>query len=296
MKEEKTDAHLVQGKIIHALLLEEDKFDEQFIKSPVNLPTGNTKTVIDSVYRHHEEVSKNGDLRTKLEEFDQAILDVLVDMNLHQSLKTDQQRLDKIITEDSISYWEFLKKKGNKTLIDEQTYTFCKNAVDLIKQDKEICNLIGCDITEFDNKEVYNEMALTCEINGKPFGLKGILDNVVVDHDKKVIRINDIKTTSKDLKDFPESVEFYSYWLQSSIYTTLVGTKFFSYIHNEGYAVEFRFIVIDRMFNVYPFLVTEKTMTTWFEGFLKVIEKAEWHYVNKRYHLPYDYALGKVVL
>ena len=30
-REEKTEAHLVQGKIIHALLLEPDKFNDQFI-------------------------------------------------------------------------------------------------------------------------------------------------------------------------------------------------------------------------------------------------------------------------
>ena len=296
MKEEKTDSHLVQGKIIHALLLEEEKFDEQFIKSPISLPTGNTKIVVDRVYKHYEELNKNGDERTKLEEFDQAILDVLKDMNLHQSLKTDQQRLDKVITQDSVSYWEFLKKKGNKTLIDDQTYNFCKSAVDLMKTDKGLCELIGCNINEFDNKQVFNEVALTCEINDKPFGLKGIIDNIVVDHDKKIIYVNDIKTTSKDLKDFSNSVDFYSYWLQAAIYITLVGTRFFTYINNEGYQVEFRFIVIDKMFNVYPFLVSDATMTKWFTQLVDVLEKADWHYSQKRYDLPYEFAKGKVVL
>jgi hypothetical protein len=296
MKEEKTDAHLVHGKIIHALLLEENKFNDQFIISPGTLPTGNLKLVIDRVFVHHIELQKNGDQRDRLEDFDQAILDVLKDINLHQSLKTDQQRLDKILTGDAINYWNFLKTKGNKTLIDQQTYDYCKNSVDLIKQDANICELIGCNVTEFDNKEVYNELPLTASLSQKPFGIKGIIDNIVVDHDKKVIRINDIKTTSKDLKDFPESVEYYSYWMQAVIYTTLVVTKYFDYIHNRGYNVEFRFIVIDRMFNTYPFLVSQKTLELWLPKLLDVFNKAEWHYVNKRYDLPYDFAMGKVVL
>jgi hypothetical protein len=296
MKEEKTDAHLVHGKIIHALLLEENKFNDLFIISPGVLPTGNLKLVIDRVFFHHLELEKNGDERDRLEDFDQAILDVLKDINLHQSLKTDQQRLDKILTGDAINYWDFLKTKGNKTLIDQQTYEFCKNAVDLIKTDVQICELIGCNVTEFDNKDVYNEVLLNAQMNGKPFGLKGIIDNIVVDHDKKVIRINDVKTTSKDLKDFQDSVEFYSYWMQAVIYTTLVTTKFFNYIDTEGYSVEFRFIVIDKMFNVYPFLVSTKTLGDWLTRFLTCLEKAEWHYINKRYDLPYEFALGKVVL
>jgi hypothetical protein len=57
IKEEKTDVHLVQGKIIHGLLLEPEKFNEQFIISPDNLPTGNTKTVVDRVFSHHVELA-----------------------------------------------------------------------------------------------------------------------------------------------------------------------------------------------------------------------------------------------
>lgn len=296
MKEEKTDAHLVHGKIIHALLLEENKFNDLFIISPGVLPTGNLKLVIDRVFVHHIELEKNGDQRDKLEDFDQAILDVLKDINLHQSLKTDQQRLDKILTGDAINYWDFLKTKGNKTLIDQQTYDYCKNAVDLIKTDPNICDLIGCNVTEFDNKEVFNELPLVAKINERPFDIKGIVDNVVIDHDKKIIYINDIKTTSKDLKDFAESVEYYSYWMQAAVYTTLVVTKYFDYILNRGYNLEFRFIVIDRMFNTYPFFVTQKTLETWHSRLIQVLDKAEWHYVNKRYDLPYDFAMGKVVL
>jgi len=296
MKEEKTDAHLVQGKVIHCLLLEENKFNDQFVISPSSLPTGNLRTVVDRVFVHHLELASNGDQRDRLEDFSNAILDILKDMNYHQSLKTDEQRLDKVITGEAMSYWNFLKTKGSKTLIDQAMYDYCKNAVDLIKQDEQITSLIGTNVTEFDNKEVFNELPLVAKMNAKPFDLKGIIDNIVVDHDKKVIYINDIKTTSKDLKDFSESVEYYSYWMQAVIYTSLVTTKFFDYIHSRGYNIEFRFIVIDRMFNVYPFEVSRKTLTSWLDRFMEVIGKAEWHYINKRYDLPYDFATGKVVL
>lgn len=295
MKEERTDSHLVQGKIIHALLLEEDKFNDQFIISPAKLPGDSVKAVIDRVFAHHVEISQNGDTRTRLEEFDQAVLDVMIDMNYHQSLKTDQQRLDKIIVPEAISYWDFLKTKGDKILIDQQTYDYCKGAVDIIKTNKSLCELIGCNLTEFDNKEVYNEIPLSVEYNDAPFGLKGIIDNLVVDHDKRIIFINDIKTTSKDLKDFKETIEFYSYWLQAVIYCTMVAIKYQQLIES-GYQLKFHFVVIDRAFQTYPFYVTESTLKDWLTRMDKVLAAANWHYVNKRYDLPHEFAVGSVVL
>jgi len=294
-REEKTESYLVNGKIIHALLLEADKFNDQFIVSPANLPTGNTRTVIDRVFSHATELHANGDQRTELTEFSDAVLDVLKDINLHQALKTDQQRIDKMYTAEAMNYWEFLKSKGNKTLIDQETYDFCKTGVDLIKMNKQVCDLLGCNTNDFSNKEIFNELPIECNINSKSFGLKGIVDNLVIDHDKRIIFINDIKTTSKDLKDFHESIDFYNYWMQAAIYSTIIAIKFINLI-DSGYQLKFHFVVIDKVYQVYPFPVSDNTMNTWFGKLTDVLEKANWHYTNKNYELPYDFATGNVVL
>ena len=295
IKEEKQDAHLVQGKIIHNLLLEPEKFNDQFIISQDNLPTGNPKTVIDRVFSHHQELAKNGDTRAELNEFSDAILDIMRDMNYHQALKTDQQRLDKILTTEYTTYWNFLKSKGNKTLISQEDYNYCSSAVDLIKTNSKVCKLLGCNLTEFENKEVFNELPLQIDVPNKPFGLKGIIDNLVIDHDEKILYINDVKTTSKDLKDFPESVEFYSYWMQAVIYGVLVSMTF-NNLMQIGYKVKFHFVVIDKMLHTYPFPVRESTLVEWTERFKVIMDKAEWHYRNKNYELPYDFAVETVAL
>jgi hypothetical protein len=296
IKEERVDQHLVQGKIIHALLLEEDKFNDQFIVSPGKLPGDGVKAVVDRVFAHYLELSANGDLRTELEHFDGAILDVMKDMNYFQALKTDQQRLDKIVIPEAVNYWSFLKTKGNKTLIDQDTLDFCKSAVELVKADKNLCKLIGCNISDFDNIEVYNELFLQAEATTKPFGIKGIIDNLVINHDEKVIYINDVKTTSKELKDFPETIEFYSYWLQAIIYCSLVANQFKDKIELGGYEFKFHFVVIDKMFQTYAFPVSDNTLKTWLNRLNQAMDKAEWHYVNKRYDLPYEFATGSVSL
>jgi hypothetical protein len=294
-REEKTESYLVNGKIIHCLLLEPEKFNDQFIVSPAKLPTDSTRSVVDRVYAHAVELQANGDARTEFTDFSDAVLDVLKDINLHQSLKTDQQRIDKMYTAEAMNYWEFLKAKGNKTLIDQETYDFCKTGVDLIKMNPEICDLIGCNITDFSNKEVFNELFVNAQMNNKPFGVKGIIDNLVIDHDKKIIYINDIKTTSKDLKDFPSSIEFYNYSLQAAMYCSLIGIKFINLI-DRGYELKFHFVVIDRSYQVYAFPVSENTLNNWLSALMTGLEKAEWHYINKNYDLPYDFALRKVIL
>jgi hypothetical protein len=294
-KEERTDAHLIQGKIIHALLLEEEKFNDQFVISPGKLPGDNIKIIVDRVYNHHVEIAEDGDTRTNLEEFGGAILDVMKDINYFQNLKTDQQRIEKVVTVEATNYWAFLKIKGSKMLIDQETYDYCKSAVDLIKTNKSICELIGCDLNDFSNVEVQNELPLDIELANQPFGLKGIIDNLVIDHDKKTIFVNDIKTTSKDLKDFPETIEFYSYWMQAAIYVTMAATVYKELIE-KGYTVKFHFVVIDRAFQTYAFPVSSSTLSNWANRLFEVIDKANWHYSNKSYELPYDFATGSVVL
>ena len=295
LREEKLEQHLLQGKLIHLLLLEPEKFNEEFLMTPGKLPADNQRQVIDRVFRHYTDLSRNGDDRTELAQFDGAILDVMVDMNYFQNLKTDQQRLDKVITSDTISYWEFLKTKGNKTLVDPDTFKFCQDAVEIVKTNNSVCNLIGCNVSEFDNKQVINEQAVLVDLPNQRYGLKGIIDNLVIDHDSKTIYINDIKTTAKDLKDFPESIEYYSYWLQAVIYMIIVSQVYANMIE-AGYQVKFHFIVIDRAFQSYAFLVSEQTLNNWLDRFTDCIQKAEWHYQNRSYELPYDFAQGLVVL
>ena len=295
LKEEKLEQHLLQGKLIHLLLLEPQMFNEEFMVTPGKLPTDSLRQVVDRVFRHYQELARNGDDRTELVQFDGAILDVMRDMNYFQNLKTDQQRLDKVITPETISYWQFLQTKGNKTLVDPDTVKFCQDAVEIIKTNDQVCNLIGSNITDFDNKEVINEQYMQIDLPNQVYGLKGIIDNLVIDHDNRIIFINDIKTTSKDLKDFPESIEYYSYWLQAVIYIIMIGHVHQNLI-NAGYQVKFHFVVIDRAFQSYAFAVSEETLNKWLDRFTDCIRKAEWHYQNRSYELPYDFAQGLVVL
>lgn len=291
-REESLQPSLIEGKVIHCLILESEKFDEMFLVSPGKLPEGNNKLVIDKVIAVYSQSGVS--IPEKLEDCKREIIEVLLEIDLHQKLKTDEQRIEKILSEQNINYYNFLRNKGSKTVIDQETLERCTEAADIIKSNKEISNLLALDGFDRDPAlQVFNEHHLTAALKGYPFGIKGILDNYVIDHKAKRIRINDLKTTSKSLHEFEDSVDFYKYYLQAIMQVILVLTN---HPECDGYGVTFTFVVIDKYLQVYPFEVSSETMSQWTDKFEDIVTKAKWHYETKRYDLPYDFGSQKVTL
>jgi hypothetical protein len=291
-KEDSTDSHLVIGRVLHCLLLEPANFDNQFAVMTSKIPSENNKKIIDNIFRNYL-VNQNNTLT--LEDYSKDILTHLLTINLHQSLKTDQQRLDKILTDENNEYFEFLKLSLEKTVIDQTILDNCKMSLDVIKANDDVRALLQLDkIQEDDEIEVYNELIVSMSDKNLPFGFKGILDNVVVDYNSKTIFINDLKTSGKSIQDFPESVDYYKYWIQGTIYVMLASEKFLK--DKQDWNVQLTFIVIDKYNQVYPYQVSSETLNKWKIDFEKIVTQIRWHYDNKQYNLPYDLALGNVKL
>lgn len=290
-REDGTDAHLVGGRVLHCLLFEPDKYDEHFLSLPGKIPTDNQKKIIDNIFKYHLTVGNN---TLNLSDYSQDILTQLLTANLYQTLKTDQQRLDKILTPENTEYFEFLKLSLDKAIVDQPTLDGCKVAVEVLKKNSNVRALLQLDRDEEDKSiEAYNELFVKAEADNLPFGFHGVLDNVVVDHNSKTIFINDLKTLGKSIQDFPDSVEYYRYWIQAVIYVLLAKEKFSI---TDDWNVQVTFIVIDKYNQVYPYQVSSETLAKWTESFEDIVQKIKWHYENKRYDLPYELALGNVKL
>ena len=288
-REEKLDSYLLEGKVIHCLLLDGDNFDKQFVISPLSLPSDNPKIVVDKVFRYAQETnSLDQDLRS----FEAVILDILKEINLHQSLKTDEQRVDKMVTDQTVSYFDFLKQKGSKDVIDTEMYNRCLESVQVLRQNPEVVKVL--DLYGNSGSTVYSEHQIQIDLPGYPFGLKGIIDNLVVNESNKTIVINDLKTTGKTVAEFAETVDYYNYWLQAAIYKKLVMMNF---ALDGTWKVEFNFIVIDKYKQTYVFPVSDETMNKWYlTGLSNALAKAKYHYEKREFSLPYDMVVTKVVL
>ena len=294
-REDSTDAHLVAGRVLHCLLFEEEKFDENFLELPGKMPTDSQRKIIYDLFKIHMSIGNNS---LSLEDYSQDILNLLLTANLYQSLKTDQQRLDKILTTDHKEYFEFLKLSLSKAIVDQDTLSGCKVSVEILKLNTSVRALLQLDKTKEDaHITVHNELPLAIDVDNLSFGFKGILDNVVIDSESKTIFINDLKTTGKNLIDFPESVQYYKYWMQAVIYEKLVFQKFIKDLPDSlEWNIIVTFIVIDKYNQVYPFQVSQESLTLWQDNFEKIIDTVKYHYENKDYTLPYELAIGNLKL
>jgi hypothetical protein len=277
------EQHLIEGSLLHCLLLEEDKFHDKYVVSPVNLPGDSIKNVIDKVFTR---AWANNNLDLSLEQNEFGILDILKEINLYQSLKTDAQRVEKVITDASISYYNFLTTKGDKAVIDEETLTKVKGYAEIVRSNEKITGLLNIG-GPFSMSEVPFVMDTQYA-----FGLRGFVDNVNIDHGAKVIYINDLKTSGKLLQDFPETVEYYKYWLQAAVYCKLVRANY----GLSDYKIKFHFIVVDKLTQCYAFEVSQVTLNSWMDKLDEIMKIADYHYTNRKFDLPYEYEVGNVIL
>ena len=294
-REDVVAPHLVSGRVLHCLLFEPENYENSFISMPGKLPTDSQRKIIDNIFRKYLLIENN---TLTLEDFSEDILTELLTANLYQSLKTDLQRIEKILTEENKNYFIFLINSQNKTIVDEPTLNNCKLGVEALKSNEEVRSLLQLDKSEEDTHiEMYSELPLQVDVDYLPFGFKGILDNIVIDRESKTIFINDLKTTGKPLVDFPESVQYYKYWVQAMVYVKLTYNKFIKDLPDLiEWNLYFTFIVIDKYNQVYPFQVSMETMAIWQQDFEELTDILKYHYENKDFKLPYELAIGNVKL
>jgi hypothetical protein len=294
-REDSTDAHLVTGRVLHCLLLEEQNYDKHFITMVSKMPGESNKKIVDMIFKYHCTIGNDS---LNLDDYSDEIISHLLLINLHQSLKTDEQRLAKVLTEENKDYFIFLKNSQGKTVVDQTTLDGCKESIEVLRHNDSVRALLQLDRSqEDDHITIYNELPLEIDVDYLPFGFKGILDNVVIDSESKTIFINDLKTTGKNLADFPDAVKFYKYWIQAVVYYKMAYYKFVKGLPNEtDWNIVVTFIVIDKYNQVYPFQVSQESLAIWQHDFEEIEDIVKYHYENKDFTLPYELAMGYVKL
>ena len=288
-RELKTDKHLVEGKLLHLLLLQPEKLHDEFSIVPTKVPSESLKKVLKLIPNHTQEKElSNVD--------DTVILDCLHEVNLYQSLKDTDKRVAKVRTTECEDYYAFMCNTSGKDIIDNDMLAKATERVEILKANKDVMSLMEDIVTDFemDPIEAYNEKYLECKLKDYRFGLKGYIDRYIVDHDKKEVTIVDLKTTSKGLDKFAETMDYYNYWIQAVIYSTLVIKNNEKDISN--YRINYKFVVIDNYDQVYVFDVSNNTKSYWYRGFVDVLKQIDYHYTNRDYTLPYEFAMNNVIL
>ena len=282
-REEKIESYLVEGKLVHCFILQPEEFENLFTVAPGKVPTANVLKILHSL---HKQVDGGS---SKLKDHQHLILEELKLQNLYQSFKEDEKRLAKILTDDNQNYFEFLFNRQGKDLVDEDMVERCKAYAQVMRDEPSIAAHL--ELTKSDAFKVMNEIPLDLKNYKGQFGLKGILDRLVIDEFGNA-EVIDVKTTGKTISDFPDTIEFYNYWLQAAIYVTLVSK--ISDIPIEK--ISYSFWVIDKYEQVYNFGVSKDTIAEWLKRFDEAYDKATYHIENVRYDVPYEFCKSERIM
>lgn len=277
-REEQVGKHLVDGTLLHCLLLEPFNFDDKFVIIPSKKPSDSIIDILKVIKgMSTEPIDLNSSYGNNV------LLTVMKEKNLYQRLKEDESRLKKVLNEDTLSYWEFLK--SDKIPIEQVSYDSALERVNIIKSKYIDLDdlLIYISESPFENKVTYVEKPFSINLGGSyNFGLKGVIDLYHVNHDTKAIKCIDVKTTSNVIQDFPKSIEFYNYNRQAAIYITALNKL------HPGYTIDFEFLVIDKYNLTHRFEVSEETMSKWLDVLYVDLDKVNLHYTSKIYDTPFD--------
>ena len=209
-KDDTSTQSMLEGSLLHCLLLQPEKFDDTFVLTHEDLPSPAQQGLLKHLFGYYLVDVKDPDAppaREYLSMYETEILDYLVEINLYQSLKDDTNRLSKVLTEKNEAYFEYLIKSEGRTVIDHDVYNHIYEAVERIKSNPTVMECLGFFADSMNGIESYSELDLVKIDTGFLFGLRGIIDNLVFDPGKKEIRINDLKSTGKNLSSFKESIE-----------------------------------------------------------------------------------------
>ena len=107
-REVRMDKHLIEGRLLHLLLLQPENFDQEFILTPSKLPSDTLRKVIMNImlYTDAEELSAVDD---------KIILDSLKEVGLYQSLKDESKRVAKVRTTECEDFYIFSQTIDIKT-------------------------------------------------------------------------------------------------------------------------------------------------------------------------------------
>lgn len=271
-REEKIESYLVEGKLVHCYILQPEAFNDLFVVSP-KVPTDNIKKLLHAMF---ERVGGGS-----LGDHPSTILELLEEQNLYQSFTQDEKRLEKVLTDEHQLYYDFIGNR-DKSVVDPETMSRCQESANILREHPTV----ESHIKEVSNSkyEVYNELPLQCENFRDGFGIKGILDRIVINRETNSCEIVDVKTTGKSIQDFPvDSIEYYNYWLQAAIYIHLTNCHFGIPIES----IDYSFWVIDKYAQPYNFGVSESTKHEWLKRFDEALEKGMFHFTKFDFTLPY---------
>lgn len=237
------------GSAVHSMLLQ----PEYFNISPIKKPSAKLGYCADKIYEFLEQGLP----------LEKALVEGSKKADYYSKNLTENRK--EAILKSCSEYWEkrkqyeieFFKNPENK---DKQIIYLSSALND--KFEKCMSNIPKSFNDILKTGESYNEYAIFCEVlvDGKLIKLKAKIDNFTIDHDNKIVTLNDLKTTGKPVSyfmgNFVKSEHFsdeiwydgsfqkYNYYRQMGLYLWLLNAAIMR-IYSTNYKCTANMLVIE---------------------------------------------------
>jgi hypothetical protein len=239
---------LKMGSLTDTLLFEPGEFDNRFVMTTAQSPTGQMLEFTKALYRRSIEC--RGEDGTLGRTFEVLTKDAYNDVKFDRAgnivaFKRKGDSLEGVIEKFTESeaelYYRQLMASYGKIAVELYQVQGAERLVATLKSNwvtKEVIN------QETDKRyEVHNQLIIIFEHKG--YQLKAMLDKVIVDHNLKKIFIWDLKTCWDNEREFETNWYKYKYYIQAAVYYLAV----LHWAQKEGwgdYQIEFmKFVVVD---------------------------------------------------
>ena len=278
------------GRMVETLLMEPHLFEERFhLSTCMSTPTGLMLEFVEALYRHT--VAATGEDGVVNRGFIDMAQDAYVDSGF--KIKFDAVMAKFTDSEAEIYYKEIREVRAKKlTVVTSADITNAEKIVTELRTNPVTADIVN--LTSDSRYSVYNQLQVeNYEVEGHMF--KSMMDKVVVDHDKKLITVYDLKCTWSVENFYNEYYLYRRAYIQGYLYYYAAKHHFADL---DGYNILYpKFIVCDSTNYMNP-LVYSMTIDSFdnaekgfeykgreYPGVKSLIEDLKWALENDKWNI-----------
>lgn len=283
------------GTAIHCVVLEPERFSDEYLVSKFSIPTGKYATFVRELFYSYTaggNCNLIGDIKA-------------TDIEYMVSNARDKAELaaspvkcwEKLKSDDTLQkYWDYLVESQGKFKLSIEDKEIADRCV-LSIQKHDMANelLFGSALSD-----TYEELDIVWDHPSFKFKMRSIIDKLIVDTYSKTITMVDLKTTSKNVHQFKDAYEKYKYYRQLALYRQAViwYCKNILKLDLEGWSFIDLIVAVQTTGNnecaVYS--PSKEDLERGTNENYALLKRMEWHFNEDKWEYPKEYYDNKGII
>lgn len=192
----------------------------------------------------------------------------------------DATKLKEKFENEGLEYLKFLFKGSGKVALTPATKAILDNQISSLLGHKKANHMLFGQVSDSSKRIKELEIYWSIKAEEREIKFKAKLDNSIFDYKKKVVYLNDLKSTGKPVSIFKQSFVSYRYYRQIAFYINAL----FQYLIQQGedpkeWSVIPRMVAVDNtsQYNVHSFTIDNKWIEIGNKECDDLISRVIWH-------------------